>query len=388
MYPVFAALSSNVIAALIAAGVSLVVTFVTVFTSPLFRWIVEHDLNRRKAKHSRELDDLQRQHERELSEHRQQHEHALQRAQSESERDLAEQRHEAEVELARRKADIDYEIGQRRALRQEVGAFRGRLIEVASSLNFRLDNMRENSSDAGDEESTEKWLDRQGRYQRDDEGGYYFVSTIYRFMAFVAVANRFERAAVYVDPRYGEPADEQVVFYVRALRWALTDPKLFANTNPPYEQHEATDHFFTDDLRRMCAEMVRKDGELKDMHELEPELVAGGPLQPVLTFFDGLHCGSLKWDRMMAFSLLLKAFLNAIGYERMRSTQVWFDMTAASIQRREIRQALSDWLPRLAIDTSAPAVCVTLAIERADQGASLAIPEPRSAPGDGAEPQA
>jgi hypothetical protein len=392
MASLLAVIDPKLAAALIAGGVSIVVTLLTVFMTPVFRWTVERDLNRRQAKYAQELEELKGEHERNLEAVRLEHAHALQHAEAENQRELAAQNSQAEFELARSKADIDYELEQRLALRKEVGAFRGRLIEVGNSLNFRLDNIRENRSEVAGSESSEKWLDRGGRYRRNDEGGYYFVSTIYRFMAYVAVANRFERAAVYVDPRYGEPADEQVVFYVRALRWALTDPKLFAGLQPSYEQHTATDHFFTDDLRRMCAEVIGQDGALKEMHELELELEReAGPLsalQPALAFFDGLRAGSLRWDRLMAFGLLLKAFLNTIGYARMRSTQAWFDWTAASIHRPEIRANLLDWLPRLAIDTGEAAACVRVALERTGRTNHLVVPEPRSAAGDAAEPDA
>lgn len=356
MTPQLAAIDPRITAALIAAAVSLVVTCLTVFLTPLLKWKVERELQSRQAGYAARLERLKTGHQR-----------SLQREEAAFERALADQQSAAELELARHKADIEYEIEQRRMLRQHTGAFRGRLLEAGSSLNFRIDNLRENRSEVRGAESSEKWLDVRGNYEREGSRGYYFVSTVYRFMAFAAIANKFERAAVYVDPRYADPADQQTVFFVRALRWALTDSKLFDGVDPPYEPQDATDHLFTDDIRRMCAVMTREDGQLKEMDEVHLE--AEGVLQPVLSYFDGLTEGSLKWDRLMVFELLLKAFLNTIGYEQVSSSQEWFDETAASIRRTEIRQNVTIWLPRLAIGGEAASAIVS-ALTRASGDAA------------------
>lgn len=289
--------------------------------------------------------------------------------------------------LQRSKAKTDYEFEQRRELRQKVGGYRGRLLEAATSLNYRLDNLRENRRESVGGDCSEAWLDVKADYASPSTERYYFRSTVYRFMALIAVANRFERAAVYVDPRFGEPEDELIVFYVRALRWALTDPKLFARLVPPYKASEPTAHFYTDELRRMCATLTREDDELLDLHDVEKILEGEHELLSVLKFFDGLGQPSLKWDRLMAFHLLLKAFINAIGYTANRSEQIWFDDVAQVIHEPQVARNLEDWLPRLGLVHDAGARQISIAVQRRLVSPKTAVKKLPLAVEDGSEPQ-
>jgi hypothetical protein len=288
--------------------------------------------------------------------------------------------------LQESQAKTDYELAQRKELRTKVGAYRGRLLEAATSLNYRLDNLRENQRKYVGEDCSEVWLCVNGEFSAPSTERYYFRSTIYRFMALVAVTNRFERAAIYVDPRYGEREDELLVFYVRALRWALTDPKLFAHIEPQYKQSEATAHFFTDDLRRMCATLTREDNELLDLHDVERLLAGDHDLGPVLAYFDGIQPRSLKWDRLMAFGLLLKGLINAIGYKTHQSGQSWFDVVAGDIADPQVARNLDSWLPTLGLDDDGAAY-IRHAVAARLQSANPSTADLAGTSTDGTEPQ-
>jgi hypothetical protein len=243
--------------------------------------------------------------------------------------------------LHRSKAKTDYEYEQRKRLRAEIGGYHGRLLEAATSLNYRLGTIYAKRD--------RRWLDVDGDYARRWPRHYFFNSTIYRFMAFVAVANRFEREAIYIDSRIADPTDRLFVFYVKALRWTLTDTALFDGLG---YGDEPVDHFYTDHLRRMCASIWKDDGEgLVDLRALEDVLAGEHELEPVLKFFDGLNpddAGRLRWDRLVAFQLVLMAFIETFGYEIHKTDREWFDAVAGRM-RPEVARNLHDWLPKLGI---------------------------------------
>ena len=246
--------------------------------------------------------------------------------------------------LQRSKAKTDYEYEQRKELRLKIGGYHGRLLESATSLNYRLGQIYNKRQ--------EHWLEVRGDYAKRWPRHYFFNSTIYRFMAFVALANRFERDAIYIDSRIADDTDRLFLFYVKALRWTLTDPALFDGLG--YSDSAPTDHFYTDHLRRMCASVWKDDGEhLVDLRALEDHLAGDHELEAVLQFFDGLDPDDrarLRWDRLMAFQLVLMGFIETFGYEVHRTEQAWFD-GVASRMRPEVATNLFDWMPKLGIGT-------------------------------------
>lgn len=246
--------------------------------------------------------------------------------------------------LQRSKAKTEYEYEQRKELRGKIGDYHGRLLEAATALNYRLGQIYA--------KRREHWLDVNGDYTKRWPRHYFFNSTVYRFMAFVALANRFEREAIYIDSRIAGDTDRLFVFYVKALRWTLTDAALFDGLN--YSESEPTDHFYTDHLRRMCASVWQDDAEvLVDLRSLEDVLATDHELDAVLQFFDGLDPDDsvrLRWDRIVAFQLVLMAFIETFGYEVHKSDHVWFKAVARRM-RPEVATNLLDWLPKLGIGT-------------------------------------
>jgi hypothetical protein len=282
--------------------------------------------------------------------------------------------------LQRAKAKTDFEYDQRRKLRAEIGAYHGRLLESATSLNYRLVNLAANWN--------EGWLRVNGDYARPlTEDYYYFPTTIYRFMAFAALANRFERAAIFIDSRIAEENDQRFVLYVKAMRWALTDVALFAGLE--YDISTPTDHFFTDHLRRMCATFETEDENTLDLHSLEELLLAGEhELKNVLAFFDGMEPGLLRWDRLMAFQLLLMAFINTFGYDMQKSDQDWFDRVARQIERPQVASNLQHWLPKLGLGTGSVGKVLSSTLARRAAVTDESREATTAEMSDGAEPQA
>src|SRR5215218_1723984 len=75
-------------------------------------------------------------------------------------------------------------------------------------------------------------------------------------------------------------------------------------------------------------------------------------LEAVLRFFDGLDPDDrtrLRWDRLVAFQLVLMAFIETFGYPEIhRSEKKWFHAVAGRM-RPEVATNLLDWLPKLGI---------------------------------------
>jgi hypothetical protein len=248
----------------------------------------------------------------------------------------------AEKRLHRAQAATDYEYAQRKELRAKIGTYQGRLLEAAANLNYRINEIYRSRSKG--------WLNVSGDYTKRWPRGYFFNSTVLRLITFVALAESFEREAIYIDSRIANPTDRLFLFYVKALRWALTDTALFDGLG--YSEDAPTDHFYSDHLRRMCWSVWTGDKwTLVDLRALE-DLVAGEhELAALLEFIDGLDPDDrerFRWDRIVAFQLVLMAFIETFGYEVHKTEQNWFNGIAARM-RPEVATNLLDWMPKLGI---------------------------------------
>lgn len=252
-----------------------------------------------------------------------------------------------EKRLQRQKVQVEYEYEQRTRLRGEIGDYYGRLHDAGVSLRQRLVNLEKNWA--------EGWMRRQGDYSASMGERYYFPTTIYRFMVFVSLSNRFLRAAIRVDSRIADSSDRFFVAYLKAMEWALTDVELFKTET--YANGNDTAHFFTDHFRRMCTTMLDEDGNVLGLDAFERLLNGPHELQRVLAFFDGIEPGltqdskrlDLRWDRLMIFRLLLMGFVTTIGYDYEQDDRKWFHNVAGLIQHPGIAATAAEWLPRFGL---------------------------------------
>jgi hypothetical protein len=239
---------------------------------------------------------------------------------------------------ARHKLELEYEYEQRKALRHLIGRYHGRLLNAANSMNHRLWNFYHHEA--------EGWLDAKGQYTRP---GYYLLSFVYRFLSVSALIRQFENEAIYIDRRIADQKDFAFLNYVTALQWVLTDVALFANL--PYDSNSAKDHFFADQFRNY-ADACLVDGKVVTFENLEKRLQSDRSLDSVLAFFDGL-CRSedrLRWDRLVAFHLLLLAFINAFGYKTQYSPGEQRRDAAGQIKNAQVLANLAAWLPQHGLD--------------------------------------
>jgi hypothetical protein len=253
-----------------------------------------------------------------------------------------------EKRLVRQKVTIEYEQSQREALRTQVGAHHGHLHDAGFHLRRRLVNLEKNWSKG--------WMRVAGDYSgMSSRDRYYFPTTVHRFMLFMALANKFSRAAIHVDNRVAEPADRYFIGYLNAMEWALTDVELFRSED--YDITRDTAHFFTDHFRRMCSTLLDKEGDPLDLEAFDLLLAADHELEPVLAFFDGIEPGiardavrrDLRWDRLIVFRLFLMGFVTTIGYEYEQDNRYWFERVATLIEHPGVAAAAADWVPRFGL---------------------------------------
>lgn len=234
----------------------------------------------------------------------------------------------------RHKAKVEYEYEQRKKQRELTGAFRGGILSAANSLMQRQWNLYRNRD--------QNWLNVEGGY---DRAGYYFPSTVYRFLCLFGLIRQLEAEAILLDVRIAEKTEFVFLNYVAVLHWVMTDVALFDGIE--YDKATSKDHFFSDNFR-VYAEMCVNEGKLLNFEEFKSGPYASGELLPVLRFFDGLRADELRlrWDRLVALHLILMAFVNTFGYNRQRSSQQQFVDASVQIRNKEILRNLVNWLER------------------------------------------
>lgn len=125
----------------------------------------------------------------------------------------------------------------------------------------------------------------------------------------------------------------------------MTDVALFDGLR--YDTETSLDHFFSDEFRNF-GDLSVKDGQFPNLEEFRTHLCSNHRLDAVFKYFDKLTPGEnrLRWDRLVAFHLLLMAFVNAFGYKRQRSSSRQFTTVAAQIKNSAVLENLVSWIPK------------------------------------------
>jgi len=241
----------------------------------------------------------------------------------------------------------EYEYEQRKKLRDLIGLYHGRVLQAAEEMNYRLWNLYVSEG--------QRWLRVGSNYSEvgSNPDYYYFQSTVYRFLDLFAVVRRFETEALYVDSRIAEKTDFAFLAYLRAMLWVVTSTALFQGLR--YDASRSTDHFFRDDLRRVCdACWIREEeGQYRfvSLDELRDRMGTQNVLDSVLDFFNDLHADEdrYRWDRFVALHLILLAFINDFGHQFQRATDTHMKDVADEFKTLRVPQNLLNWLPKLGL---------------------------------------
>jgi hypothetical protein len=237
--------------------------------------------------------------------------------------------------LNRNRERTKWEFEHRRELRKKIGQYHGRLLEAATSFNYRLVNL--------DEKWPKGWHSVSGKFAAPSQVQEYLRTLVYRFLVLQGLVTRFQREVMFIDSRIGKRDDQVFLFYLKALQWTMTDEKLFAGLDYDSSSEEA--HFFTDHLRRM-SDAIWVNGEPLEWAQFEALLQEQKDWTTVLEFFDGIEPGDLRWDRLRAYRLVLMGFINTFGYKMQRSPRDWIRAVAGGIQHPEVAANLYRWIPK------------------------------------------
>lgn len=249
----------------------------------------------------------------------------------------------------------DYEFEQRRELRALIGRSRGRMIEAAARYAGRMEYLYEHADDS--------WLAVDGVWHHSE--GYYFRSTVLRFLVLQSLANRFEQSAFYIDSQLGEGNEETFLWMAKAIKQAATEASLM-RTIEDYDPAHAVDHFYSDQLRDLCRVIMEDGSEVPIGLQRIEAIAVNDPaaLEPAFRFFDGISRDEARyrWDRLVVIHLLAMAFWNEFGYARKAYTATHFDDVVAQLKSDSIREALPGWLKEeVGIDEdAAPLLCAAL----------------------------
>lgn len=239
------------------------------------------------------------------------------------------------VREARHKLEAEYRYEQRKKFRGIVACYHGRLLSLANSMNYRMWNLYQNH-DAG-------WLDVKGKLANEN---YYYFSFVFRFLNLFALLREFEREAILIDTRIAQNRDLEILNYVSALRWCMTDASLFDGM--PYDVAKPRDHFFSDSLRQVCDTHYNLGRAGPTYEEFVKYALSGGAPDNVFEYFEGLSKDEdrLRWDRLVVFHLLLIGLINTIGQSVHRTGQKKINIVVSQINNTLILQNFVKWLPR------------------------------------------
>lgn len=246
--------------------------------------------------------------------------------------------------LGRDTKALEAEFAQRAEVAALVGSYRGRIVAEAEALHSRLLDVWR-FEDRG-------WLRVDGDFSTDGDRRPFFFTTVYRFCSFTGLASGLERGALFLDRHSADDEDLALVQWVRALRWVLTDTRLFDGCDYAFET--GRDHLFRDLYRSSCERVVSgTDSNASELHyrEFLDVVREGRSMDHVLAFFDGLRPDEprLRWDRLVCFDLLLCGLLGTCGYDEMRPSDDELKAVAAEVRHPQVAANLRSWLPRLGV---------------------------------------
>lgn len=249
-------------------------------------------------------------------------------------------RYAIDKRAVRHKLSTEYEYEQRKQFRNLIGRYYGRLLEATERLNLRLWNLYVNES--------EGWLQMHGNFSKPEKH-YYYTTTVYRFLSVLSLVRKFEAEAIFIDPRIADAKDFRFTKYLKALHWVSTDTALFKGLD--YDKFYATDHFFSDALRQIC-DSCWINNEFISIDEFYARVKKQQSLRPVLEFFDGLEAteARYRWDRLVAFHLILLAFINSFGYDTQQTSKPKFVEVAKRIRNKPVAENLATWLKKLGLE--------------------------------------
>jgi hypothetical protein len=243
-----------------------------------------------------------------------------------------------EGKALKRKLRIEYESEQRKKLHSLIAHYRGLLIESAESLNHRFWNLYKNDS--------QRWLSVGGDYS---ENNYYHWTWVLRFIHTLAIARAFEKQAIFIDERVAEKEDFEFLNLIKSWSWVTCDVELFEGLsydNAYATDHLFRDDLRS--ICEDCWEhesFVSRDEfwNILKRGRLDKVCILFDGLH-------SKEIKRLRWDRLVCLHVLIMIFLNDFGYPNQKTSESQFVEVAKKIQNNPIAKNLKHSLAKLGLD--------------------------------------
>ena len=247
-----------------------------------------------------------------------------------------------EKRALRDKLTLEHEFEERKKLQQLIGRYHGRLLESATRLSHRFENILENEEKG--------WLSVDGDYTEPTKN-YYYSSTVYRVAKVLTLATLLDSEAIYIDNRFAKQGELSFLKFTKAFLWVMTDVKLFDGL--PYDTYFQLDHFFRDKLAVVCNSFVDEARvvSIEDFHQKLADKKNLESIHSLLSFIDGISPSEnrLRWDRLLSFHLLLMEFNWNFGYDMQKPVQTDFELTSRAFRNRQVLKNLLSSIPMLGL---------------------------------------
>ena len=239
-----------------------------------------------------------------------------------------------------RRVELAYKSEQAKALKDHLARHRGRFLEAADDLSHRLWNYEQNQARG--------WLKLTNRYA--GQMAYYPLTFAYRLLAYQAAGRRMEREAFYVDATVAADEDFAFLKSLKLGRQVWTSTVLFKELD--YDVAIARDHFFADRLASMAEQLDTAEPAMR-IKEFESAVAEEEhPFIDIFRFFDGLCAGEdrFRHDRVVCAHLILIATLNRFGYDFQCTPDDRILEVVANIENPEVLANLKGMIEQVRLD--------------------------------------
>lgn len=209
----------------------------------------------------------------------------------------------------RDKVQIDHEYEQKRKIKESLATYKVHIVNSADSLKSRIANLFEQYNNG--------WQNVNGNYA--DFSNYYFHSTVYRLLNFLAWRAILMDNLIYLDTTIASKEDLKFIKYLKLIESTLQRFKLVDDLdgNMTFEEKEK-DVIFRNDLEALSLVLRTSDSSVYSFEEYKNSAIVDVERYEIMCrFVDGISPieKRLRWDRLVAMYIYLVAFLNEFGYD-------------------------------------------------------------------------
>jgi hypothetical protein len=206
------------------------------------------------------------------------------------------------------KLESEHKYEQRKQIKNILSKNKIHLINAAETLNHRLWNFSNNYE--------KKWHTIRD-YYTDVEKQNYFISFVYRFIAFFAWQKKLDNEMIFLDTTIASDDDLVMIKYFKLFQQIMCDTRLFESYS--YDISKANDHFFNNNFEEMISMFIKdRDDRIVQYAHFKEEINEYIPtIEPIMNFINGISPDEerFRWEKLQILHICLLAFLNKYGYD-------------------------------------------------------------------------